>query len=172
VLGLTIQGLLLLEQVQHVHLQGLAQLLRLDDVYPPDKGLDFADDGLIETLAEPVGDLGLGKPQLLPPLDQALDDGPVLRLVDALHVLRIDPLAEYAKFAYYSAGGDLVDGRAYPFSHEEIDEEPVFRLLVSYFSGDRARAVAEVAPLLKEGRTLKDACEVVIASGGFEISFY
>lgn len=57
-------------------------------------------------------------------------------------------------------------------SHNDFDDEPVFRLLVSYFDGDRHRAVAEVAPLLEEGRSLKDACELVIASNGFEVSFY
>jgi hypothetical protein len=85
---------------------------------------------------------------------------------------RINPLVEYAKFAYYCTGGDPMSGSANPSSHQEFDEEPVFRLLVSYFGGDRIRTIEEVVPLIEEGRTLKDACEVVIASGGFEVSFY
>jgi len=54
----------------------------------------------------------------------------------------------------------------------EYEAEPVFRLLVSYLDGDRERALAEVRPLVEVGRTVKDACEVVIASRGFETSFY
>ena len=65
-----------------------------------------------------------------------------------------------------------MSGSASPSSQKEFDDEPVFRLLVSYFGGDHARAVGEVIPLLREGRTLKDACEVIITSNGFEKSFY
>jgi hypothetical protein len=55
---------------------------------------------------------------------------------------------------------------------EDYDAEPVFRLLVSYFDGDRERAISEVRALVETGRSVKDACEVVIASHGFENSFY
>jgi hypothetical protein len=56
--------------------------------------------------------------------------------------------------------------------HQEYDDKPVLKLLCSYLKGDRLRAVAEVSALMAEGRSLKDACEVVIASSGFEESFY
>jgi len=56
--------------------------------------------------------------------------------------------------------------------HQEYDDESVFRLLCSYLKGDRARAVAEVSAIIAEGKSLKDACEIIIASGGFEASFY
>jgi len=54
----------------------------------------------------------------------------------------------------------------------DFDCEPVFRLLKSYFNGDRALAIAEVSPIMEGGRSLKEACEIVIASHGFERSFY
>ena len=56
--------------------------------------------------------------------------------------------------------------------NEDYDKEPLFQLLVSYMDGDRAKAAAEVRPLVEAGSTVRDACEVVIASGGFEASFY
>lgn len=61
-------------------------------------------------------------------------------------------------------------------NHSDCDDgfevEPLFGLLVSYLGGDRARALAEVRELIAEGRSLREACEVVIASGGYEASFY
>jgi len=56
--------------------------------------------------------------------------------------------------------------------HTDFESEPVFRLLCSYFGGDRARAVAEIVPLMEKGKSLNMACEIVIASNGFERSFY
>jgi len=54
----------------------------------------------------------------------------------------------------------------------DLESEPVFRLLCDYFGGDRDRAIAEVTPLVDHGKGLKEACEMVIASCGFENSFY
>jgi len=53
-----------------------------------------------------------------------------------------------------------------------FEAEPVFVLLCSYLNGDRERAVSEVSLLMAKGESLKDACEIVIASRGFENSFY
>ena len=54
----------------------------------------------------------------------------------------------------------------------DFEREPVFRLLCDYFDGDRDRAIAEVTSLMNGGKSLREACEMVIASNGFENSFY
>ena len=56
-------------------------------------------------------------------------------------------------------------------AYKEFDDEPLFVLLCSYFNNDRERAAREVLPLIDEGHSLKDACDIVINSHGFERSF-
>ncbi len=79
---------------------------------------------------------------------------------------------------FYRAPFTLKDGRVRAdmktkqTPEENFEEEPVFGLLCSYLYGDRDRALTEVRLLMAKGESLKDACEIIIATQGFENSFY